>query len=76
MTWFFVITAFIGVVVVLTGITGVIQTIANFPGQGFFESDASYAKKQEKKVADVKFWSSVFLVGLGIAGGSAAVIAL
>ncbi|NHP14424.1 hypothetical protein G8767_12765 [Rhodococcus sp. IC4_135] len=76
MTWFFVITAFIGVVVVLTGITGVIQTIANFPGQGFFESEESYAKKQVQKVANVKFWSVVFLVGLVIAGGSAAVITL
>lgn len=72
----FVITAFIGVVVVLTGITGVVQTIANFSGQGFFESEESYVKKQVQKVANVKFLSIVFLVGLVIAGGSAAVITL
>lgn len=76
MTWFFVIIALIGVIVVLTGITGVVQTIANFPGQGFFESDSSYAKKQVQKIADVKLWSIVLLVGLAVAGGSAAVIAL
>lgn len=76
MTWFFVITALIGVIVVLGGITGVVQTISNFPGQGFFESDASYAKKHAKKDADVKVASIMILVGLAIAGGSAAVIAL
>ncbi|ORI19735.1 hypothetical protein BJI47_00260 [Rhodococcus sp. 1168] len=62
--------------VVLVGITDVVQTVTNFPGPGFFDSGANYANKQEQKVADVKAMSIVFLFGLAIAGGSAAVIAL